>query len=77
MGRICKKAQQATNTLKTDLGVDVRDLLYGTSFSRATMFSSHDATIGTLTQFFDELVLGIDNEGRVQSGEGVSLHICC
>ena len=41
------------------------------------MFSSHDATIGTLTQFFDELVLGIDNEGRVQSGEGVSLHICC
>lgn len=34
----------------------------------------NDAAIGTLTEFLDELVLGVDDEGRVERAETVSLH---
>lgn len=39
------------------------------------MFSSNDAAIRALTQFFDELVLGINDKGGIESGEGVPLHL--
>lgn len=35
---------------------------------------SNDATIGALAQLLDELILRIDDELRVERGEGVSLH---
>ena len=56
------------------LGVDVGDFLDRTTLSRSAMFGGDDATIGTLAEFFDELVLGVDYEGRVEGGERVSLH---
>lgn len=60
---------------KTGLGVDVCDFLYSASLSRPAMLSRNDTTIRTLTQFFDELVLRVDDEGRVKGGEGVPLHV--
>lgn len=38
------------------------------------MFGGDDASVGTLAEFFDELVLSIDNECQVEGGECVSLH---
>ena len=37
------------------------------------MLSGYDAAVSTLSEFLDELVLRVDNEGRVQSGETVPL----
>jgi len=59
----------------TNLGIDVRDLLDCTSFSRSSMPCSNDASIGTLAQLLDKLVLRIHHEGGVQRGKTVSLHI--
>ena len=56
------------------LSIDVGDFLDRTTFSRSTMFSGDDTSVGTLAEFFDELVLGIDNERRVKGGKRVSLH---
>lgn len=38
------------------------------------MLSGYDAAVSALSEFLDELVLRVDDEGRVQSGETVSLH---
>ena len=38
------------------------------------MSSGDYAAISTLTEFFDELVLRVNNESRIESGKAVSLH---
>ena len=38
------------------------------------MFGGDDTSIGTLAEFFYELVLSIDDECRVEGSESVSLH---
>lgn len=38
------------------------------------MLGGDDASVSTLAEFFDVLVLGIDDERRVERGERVSLH---
>jgi hypothetical protein len=39
------------------------------------MFSSDHATIGSLTEFFHELIFGIYHKGRIKRGEGIPLHV--
>ena len=56
------------------LSVDVGDFLDRTTLSRSTMFSGDDASVGTLAELFDELVLSINDECRVEGGECMSLH---
>ncbi len=63
-----------THLSDTHLCVDVGNLLNGTSFSRAAVLCSDDAAIRALAELLDELVLGVDDEGRVEGGEGVPLH---
>ena len=38
------------------------------------MFGSDDTAIGTLAEFFDKLVLGVNDKRRVECVECVSLH---
>jgi hypothetical protein len=56
------------------LCVDVRDFLDSAPFARAAMSGGYHASISALTEFLDELVLGINDEGRVKCGEAMSLH---
>ena len=63
-----------TYEAKTYLCVDIGDLLNGAALAGATMFCSNNAAIRALTQLLHELVLGVDDECRVEGGEGVSLH---
>ena len=53
------------------LSVDVGDFLDHTTLSRSTMFSSDDVSVGTLAELFDELLLSINGERRVEGGECV------
>jgi hypothetical protein len=56
------------------LRIDVRYLLDRAAFARAPVLRGHDAAISALSEFLDELVLRVDDKGRVQSGEAVPLH---
>lgn len=38
------------------------------------MLRGHDAAIRALPELLDELILGVDDEGGVEGGEGVPLH---
>ena len=60
---------------KAHLGVDIRDLLNGTTLARSTMFRGDDAAVRTLAKFFDELIFRINDECGVERGEGVTLHV--
>ena len=61
----------------TDLCVNVSDLLDRAALAGAAVSGSDDASVRALTEFLDELVLRIDDEGRVECGELVSLHGSC
>lgn len=54
------------------LGVDVGDFFDRTPLARSPVSRSNDATIGALTELLDELILGIDDEGRVERVETMS-----
>lgn len=56
------------------LGVDVGDLLDSAAFARPAMASGDDAAISALAKFLDELVFGVNDESRVESGEAMPLH---
>lgn len=58
----------------THLCVDVGDLLDRAPFARTSVLGGDDAAISALSEFLHELVLRIDDERRVESGETVSLH---
>ena len=49
----------------THLCIDIRYLLNRTPVPRAPVLGSNDAAISALTEFLDELVLGIDDKSRV------------
>jgi hypothetical protein len=49
----------------THLCVDIRYLLDRAAFPRAPVLRRNDAAISALTEFLDELVLGVDNKIRV------------
>lgn len=38
------------------------------------MLCGYDTTVGTLTEFLDELIFRVDYEVRIESGEGMPLH---
>ncbi len=59
------------------LGVDICDLLDSTPLSRPAMLRSDDAPIRALSELLDELILGVDDERRVESLERVALHPRC
>jgi hypothetical protein len=59
----------------THLGIDVGYFLDRAALTRSAMFSSDHAAIGSLTEFFHELILGIHHKGRIEGGEGVPLHV--
>lgn len=61
----------------THLRVDVRDLFDRTTLACAPVLGGYDAAVGALAELLDELVLRVDYEGRVESGEGVPLHGLC
>jgi len=63
-----------TSLCEYPLCVDVRYFLDRAPFPRAPVLSGYDAAVSALSEFLDELVLRVDNKGRVQSGETVSLH---
>jgi len=56
------------------LCVDVRDFLDSAALARAAMSGGYYASISALTEFLDEVVLGIYDKGRVKCGEAMSLH---
>lgn len=56
------------------LCVDIRDFLDSAAFARAAMSGGYYAPISALAEFFDEVVLGIYDKGRVKCGEAMSLH---
>jgi hypothetical protein len=58
----------------THLCVDVGDLLDRAPFGRTSVLGGDDAAISALSELLHELVLRIDDERRVESGEAVSLH---
>lgn len=58
----------------TNLGIDVCDLFNGTALAGPPVLCADDATISSLTEFLDELVLRVDDERRVQSLKRVALH---
>jgi len=62
-----------THTLSL-LRVDVRDLLDSTFPARALMLDGNGGAVGTLSKLLDELVLRVDDECRVESGESVPSH---
>ena len=68
-----RKTEESTEK-KANLGVDVGDFLNRTTLPRATVLRGNDASVCALAELLDELVLGVDDEGRVEGGEGVSLH---
>ena len=59
---------------RTYFSIDVGNLLDRTSFTRLAVFGSDHATVCTLTQLFDEDVLGVYDKGRVDCCERMSLH---
>ena len=58
----------------THLCVDVGDLLDRAPVARASVLGGDDAAISALPELLHELVLRIDDERRVESGETVPLH---
>ena len=56
------------------LGIDVGDLLNGAGLASPPVLRGDDAAVSALTEFLYELVVGIDDEGRVERGEGTALH---
>ncbi len=56
------------------LGVDVCDFLYGTTLAGTTVLSGDHTSIRALAELLDELVFGVDDEGRIEGGERVTLH---
>jgi len=56
------------------LGVDVGDFFDRTPFARSPVSGGNNAAIGTLTELLDELVLGVDDKGRVKRAKAMSLH---
>src|SRR5712691_11201518 len=58
----------------TYLRTDIRDLLDRTFLAPTLVLGSNDAAVGTLSELFFKLVLGIDDERRVESGERVPFH---
>jgi len=59
----------------THFGVYVGNLLDRAALTRPAVFGSNDAAIGALAKLLDEEILGVDDEGRVDSCEGVTLHL--
>lgn len=51
------------------LGVDASNLLNRASFAGALMFGSDDASISTLSELLDELVLGVDDKRLIEGLE--------
>ena len=74
LGLLLDTTTNSTCSAKAYLGVDIGDLLNGARFASPTVLSGDDATVSALTEFFHELVVGIDDEGRVERGEGTALH---
>ena len=62
------------HALATHLRVDVRDFLNRAPISRPAMRGGDDAPVRALPELLDELILGVDDEGGVEGGEGVPLH---
>jgi hypothetical protein len=58
----------------THLGVDIRYLLDRAAVASAPVLRGDDAAISALAELLDELVLRVDDEGRVECGEAVPLH---
>ena len=73
-GNVKEHGKQNRQRSRTHLCVDVRYLLDRAPFPRAPVLSGYDAAVSALPELLDELVLRVDNKGRVQSGETVSLH---
>ena len=59
---------------KANLGVDVGNFLNRTTLPRATVLRGNDASVCSLAELLDELVLGVDDEGGVERCERVPLH---
>jgi len=70
----CPAAVIGEHQAHTYLRTDIRDLFDRTSLTRALVFGSNDAAIGTLPELFAKLVLRVDDERRFESGECVPLH---
>ena len=68
-----RKTEESTEK-KANLGVDVGNFLNRTTLPRATVLRGNDASVCALAELLDELVLGVDDEGRVEGAEGVPLH---
>jgi hypothetical protein len=64
-----------TQTAISHLCVDIRDFLDGAAVARPSVFRAHDAAVGALTELLYELIFRVDDKGRVESCEGVPLHI--
>ena len=54
------------------LGVNVGDLLDRAALARDAVPRCDDAPVRALAELLDELVLGVDDKGLVESGEGMS-----
>jgi hypothetical protein len=52
----------------------MRYLLDRAAFPRAPVLRGNDVAGSALSKFLDELVVRVDNKGRVESVERVSLH---
>jgi len=62
-----------TSLRKDPLGVDIRYLLDRAAVASASVLRGDDAAVSALAELLDELVLPVDDEGRVECGEAVPL----
>jgi len=56
------------------LCINIRDFLDRAAFPGLPVTGSHNTAISALAELFDELILGVDAEGRIESCKGVPLH---
>ena len=63
------------HTGRSDLRVDIGDLLDSARLARPTVLRSNDTPVRALPKFLHELVLGVDNERRVQGCKSMPLHL--
>lgn len=73
--QICRSRDFRKWRKEAHLGIDVSDFLDGATFTSPTMSSRDNTPIGALPKFFDILVFRINDEGRIESGKAMSLHI--
>ena len=59
---------------ESHLGINVGNFLDSAAFPWPAMSCCYYASIRTLSEFFDKLILGIHHESRVEGGEGMPLH---